>query len=91
MSDASLARLVGTNLDEQYGRNCAPVLPPKMEAHLYYEGVINYREENLLFITETGAELVMNLPYGLIGEGNVSASTFFTNQNGAVASTEAQT
>ncbi len=76
---------IGTNLGEQYERNYAlvPGLPLSIEPHLYYEGVINYREENLVIINETGAEMVMSLPYGLIGEGITPASTFYTNQNGA--------
>ncbi len=70
---------IGTNLGEQYERNFAlvPDLPLNIEPHLYYEGVLNYREENLLVITETGAEMIMTLPYGLIGEGIPSASEFF--------------
>ena len=70
---------IGTNLGEQYERNYAlvPNMVLNMEPHLYYEGVINYREENLIIINETGAELVMTLPYGLIGEGITPASEFF--------------
>ncbi len=70
---------IGTNLGEQYERNYAlvPNMVLSMEPHLYYEGVLNYREENLVIINETGAELVMALPYGLLGEGITPASDYF--------------
>ncbi len=71
---------VGTNLGAEYERNWSlqPDTVLSIEPHLYYEGVTNYRQEDMVFITETGAELITNMPYGVIGEGITPASAFFT-------------
>ncbi len=48
-----------------------------IEPRILREGVIAYFEENLLFVTENGPEIISTLPHGVIGEGITPASAYF--------------